>query len=77
MREFSIFPYSGKKRLLCSSLPITLCNRTSIWKCEADWHMNFSLINLCGTHENNIRNHSFFWSGTYELTNVIMVTKKS
>ena len=38
--------------------------------------MNFSLIDGCGTCENNICGCSFFWSGTYEFTNIIIVTKK-
>ena len=39
--------------------------------------MNFSLIDGCGTHENNIiHDHSFFWSDTNEFTNIIIVTKK-
>jgi len=38
--------------------------------------MNFLLINGCGTHENNIRGHSFFWGGACEFTNIITVTKK-
>ena len=38
--------------------------------------MNFSLIDGCGTHEIKNRDHSFFWSGTCEFTNIIIVTKK-
>jgi len=38
--------------------------------------MNFSLIDGCGTHKNNVRGHSFFLSGTYEFTNIIIVAKK-
>ena len=38
--------------------------------------MSFSLINECGTHKNNIRDHSFFCSGTYKSTNIIIVIKK-
>jgi len=55
---------------------ITLCNGASIRKYEAHWHMNFSLINGCGTHENNIYDYSLFLSGTYEFTNIIIATKK-
>ena len=33
-------------------------------------------VNGCGTSENNIRGHYFFWSGTCEFTNIIIVTKK-
>ena len=57
------YPYfhSGNKRyFLCSSLSIMLCNGVSIRKYEAYWHINFSLINGCGNHENNICGHSFF-----------------
>ena len=34
------------------------------------------LSNGCGTCKNNIRGHSFFWSGTREFTNIIIVLKK-
>ena len=54
----------------------TLCNGASISKYKAYWHMNLSLINRYGTSENNIHGHSFFWSGTCEFTNIIIVTKK-
>ena len=30
-----------------------------------------------GTRENNIFDHSFFWSGASEFTNIIIATKKS
>ena len=36
------------------------------------WHMNFSLINGCGTCKNNVRAHPFFCSGACEFTNVIV-----
>jgi len=38
----------------------SVCNGASVRKYEAHWHMNFSLINGCGTHKNNICGHSFF-----------------
>ena len=54
----SMFPYSGKKRYFsCSSLSITLCNRTNIHEYKAYWHMDFSFINGCSTR---IRGYSFF-----------------
>jgi len=75
--ESSVFPYSDKRRYFsCSSLSIMLCNKGSIHEYKAYWHMNFSLINGCGTHKNNICGHSFFWSGTSEFTNIIIATKK-
>jgi len=74
MHESSVLPYSGKGRYFsCSSF--SLFDGASIREDEAHWHMNFSLINGCGTHENNIRGHSFFWSGS-EFTNIIIGTKK-
>ena len=45
-------------------------------KYKALWHMNFSSINGCGTHENIICGHSFFWSSAYEFINIMNVTKK-
>ena len=53
-----------------------LCNGASICEYKAHWHMSFSLINGCGTHENNILGHSFILSGSYEFTNIIIVAKK-
>ena len=50
-------------------------NRVSIHKYKAYWHMNFSLINGCGTCENN-NSWSFFWSAACQFTNIIIVTKK-
>jgi len=43
--------------------------------------MNFSLIDGCSGCENNIRGHSFFWSGACEFTkyynfNFKIITKK-
>ena len=38
--------------------------------------MNFSLINKCGNRENNIHGHSFFWSGAYEFTYIIIIVTK-
>jgi len=67
----------GKKRYFSHSpISITLCNGASIYEYKAYWHMNPSLINGCGTHENNIHGHSF-WNGTCEFTNIIIVNKKS
>jgi len=37
--------------------------------------MNFSLINEWGIRENNIRGHSFFWSGTCEFANIKIIGK--
>ena len=55
-----IFPYSDKNRYFsCSPLSIALCNEANACKYKAYWHMNFSLINGCGTSENNIHGHSF------------------
>ena len=31
-----------------------------IFTVKAYWHMNFSLINGCGTRDDKIRNYSFF-----------------
>ena len=61
----------------CFPLSITLCNGVSIREYKAYWYMNFSLINGCGTCENNIRGHSFFRSGACEFTNIIIDTKKN
>ena len=52
-----------------------LCNGVSICEYEAHWQMDFSLIDWCGTHENKLCGHSFFWSDTYEFTNILIVTK--
>ena len=38
--------------------------------------MNFSLINGCGSHENNIRGHTSLRNGTCEFANITIVTKK-
>ena len=43
----------------------------SMHKYKAYWYMSFSLINGCGTHENNIHGHYFFWSCACELTNIV------
>ena len=48
----------------------------SIHKYKAYQDMNFSLINGFGTSKNNICGRSFFWSGAYDFTNIIIVTKK-
>ena len=64
--ELSVFHSGLKKYILCSSyssLSILLCNGVSIGKYKAYWRMNFSLINGCGIHKNNVCGHSFFWSG--------------
>ena len=37
--------------------------------------MNFLLINGCGTRENNIHGHSFFWSGACEFTKSVMLSE--
>jgi len=58
-------------------LSIMLFNGASIRKYKAYWHIYFSLINGCGTHENNNHGHSFFWIDTCEFTNIIIFTKKS
>jgi len=39
--------------------------------------MNFLLISGCGTCENNIRGHSFIWSGACEFTKYYNCCKKS
>ena len=45
---------------------------------KAYWHINFSLSNECGTHENNICGHPFFWSdASSEFTKYYNCTKKS
>jgi len=54
--------------MLSSVYTIMLCNGVSIHEYKAYWHMNFSLINWCGTFENNICGHSFFKSGICEFT---------
>ena len=46
---------SGKKRSI--NYAIILCYGVSICKYGAHWHMKFSLINGCGTCENNINDH--------------------
>ena len=52
-----------------------LNNGASIHECEAYWHMNFSLINGCGTHENTIL--SFEVALASKFTNIIIVDLKS
>jgi len=41
------------------SLSRVLCNRASICKYKAYWHMNFYIINGCGTRENICGQYSF------------------
>ena len=67
----------ARRDFSCYSLSLTTWNGANIQEYEAHWHMNFSFINGCGTHKNNIHNHSLFWSGAYELRNVIIATKIS
>ena len=76
--EFSVFQFSGKRRYFsCFPFSMTLCSKVTIRKYKAYWHMNFSLINACGTRKNNIRSHSFCLSDTCEFTIIIIVAKKS
>ena len=52
---------SGKKRYFSySHLSIMLCNRVSMHEYKPYWHMNFSIIDGCGTRKNSIHGHSFF-----------------
>ena len=53
------FHIVARRDFSCSSLSITLCNRVSIRVYNAHWHMNFSLIDGCGTREYNIHGHYF------------------
>jgi len=56
-----VFLYFSKKRYFsCSPLSIALCNRVNIHKYNANWYINFELINGCGTHKNNIGGYFFF-----------------
>jgi len=53
---FSVFLYSGKERYFsCSLLSIILCKGVSMHKYKAYWHINFLLINGCGTRKNKWR----------------------
>ena len=58
--NFPYFYIMARRDTSCSFLSITLCNEASIHEYKAYWHMNFSLINEYGSHENNICGHSFF-----------------
>ena len=53
--EFSVLPYNGNKRYLSYLLCLECCATGRAYaKYKAYWHMNFYLINGCGTRENNI-----------------------
>ena len=71
-----IFRIAKKRYFSCSPLSIALCNGASMRKYKAYRHMNFSLINVCGTRENNIHGHSFTWSGACEFTKYYNFYKK-
>ena len=75
--NFLYYHIAARRDTSCSSLYIALCNGANIHEYKAYWHMSFSLISGCGTRENSIRGHSFFWSGACEFANIIIVAKKS
>ena len=54
-------------------MSIALFSGASVRIYKAYWHMNFSLINGCGTCK-NIHDH-YFLSEAYEFANIIIVTE--
>ena len=75
--DFAYFHIVARKDTFhVSRLSIVLCNGTSICKYKANWHMRFSLINGCGTHENNIRVILSFEMALVSSPNIIIVIKK-
>ena len=58
---------------MLSSVYSTVQRGVSIHEYKA---MNFSLINGCGTHKNNICGHSFIWSDACEFTKYYNCYKK-
>ena len=57
----------------CSPLSIALCNGVSIREYKAYRHMNFSLIDGCGTRNNNICGHSFSEVALVSSPNIMIV----